>query len=285
VARLRDLVDAARTRLVAAGVPADEAALDAELLLRDALGWDRATWLSRRDEPAKPGAAGRFEITLNRRAAREPMAYIRGVQEFYGRPFQVRSGVLIPRPETELLIGEALTALAACSAPTVADIGTGSGCLAVTLALECARVSVVATDISTAALAVARANAADHGVAARIAFVATSLLEGVAGHFDLIVTNPPYVAEVDAPLLAPEVVAHEPHVALFAGRDGLREVRAIVNTATSALAPGGSLVMEVGAGQWPEVRAALAAAGLGTHARVRHDLQGIPRAVVATRGA
>ena len=282
--RLRDLVDAARRQLVAAGIPADEAAFDAELLMRDVLVWDRATWLTRRDEASSPGLAQALGALVARRAGREPTAYIRGVQEFYGRAFHVGPGVLIPRPETELLVDEVRSVLAGRAAPRVADIGTGSGCLAVTVALECPEATVVATDISAAALHIARTNAGAYGVSARVSFVETSFLTGVAGRFDLVVTNPPYVPESDAPLLAPEVAGHEPATALFGGPDGLRDVRVIVALAATALAPGGALVMEIGAGQWPTVRTVLEEAGLGTHAHVRHDLQGIPRAVVATRG-
>lgn len=283
MARLRDLVDAARTTLMAAGIRADEAALDAELLMRDVLAWDRAAWITRRDEGAAPEAAQAFALAVARRATREPVAYIRGVQEFYGRDFGVGPGVLIPRPETELLVDEALTLLAGQAAPRIADVGTGSGCLAITLALEIPGAAIVATDISGHALAIAQANAAAHAVTARLDFRHTSLLDGVTGHFDLIVTNPPYVPERDAPTLAPEVVAHEPRLALFGGPDGLRDVRAMVTLAATALRPGGALVMEIGVGQWPAVRHALAEAGLGTHARVRHDVQGIARAVVTTR--
>lgn len=282
--RLRDLVDAARTQLVAAGIPAGEAAFDAELLMRDVLAWDRAAWLTRRDETiVAPQVAQAFAAMVARRAVREPVAYIRGVQEFYGRPFQVRRGVLIPRPESELLVDEAVARLAGQPAPRVADIGTGSGCLAITLALECPRASLVATDISGEALEIARANATAHGVGARIAFMERSYLDDVAVQFDVILANPPYVPDTDEPSLAPEVVAHEPRVALFGGPDGLRDVRTIVALAATALVPGGSLVMEIGAGQWPDVREALTAVGLGTDACVRHDLQGIPRAVVAIR--
>ena len=281
--RLRDQVDAARTQLVAAGIPAAEAAFDAELLMRDVLAWDRAAWLTRRDETTSAHAARAFGVLVERRAAREPVAYIRGVQEFYGRAFQVRRGVLIPRPESELLVDEAVARLAGQPAPRVADIGTGSGCLANTVALAGPRASVVATDISGEALEIARANAAAHGVGARIAFMEGNYLDGVAGQFDVILANPPYVPDTDEPSLAPEVVAHEPRVALFGGPDGLRDVRTIVALAATALVPGGSLVMEIGAGQWPDVREALTAVGLGTDARVRHDLQGIARAVVATR--
>lgn len=283
MARLRDLVDAARTSLVAAGIPTDEASLDAELLMRDVLAWNRASWITQRDEAAAPAAAQAFALAIARRAGREPVAYIRGVQEFYGRAFQVRPGVLIPRPETELLIDEALALLAGQAAPRIADVGTGSGCLAITLALEYPGAALVATDLSADALAVAQANATALGVGARVDFRQTSFLDGVAGQFDLIVANPPYVPERDAASLTPEVLAHEPGLALFGGPDGLRDVRALVTLAAAALTPGGSLVMEIGVGQWPDVRHALTEAGWGTHARVRTDLQGIPRAVVATR--
>ncbi len=283
MARLRDLVDAARTPLVAAGIPVDEAALDAELLMRDVLAWDRASWITRRNEAAAPAVAQAFARAIARRAGREPVAYIRGVQEFYGRAFQVRPGVLIPRPETELLIDEALTLLAGQATPRIADVGTGSGCLAITLALETPGATVAATDISAEALVIARANATALGVTTRIDFRHTSLLDGVSGLFDLLVANPPYVPERDASSLAPEVLAHEPRLALFGGPDGLRDVRALVALAAATLTPGGSLVMEIGMGQWPDVRHALAEAGLGAHAHVRTDLQGIPRVVVATR--
>ena len=142
---------------------------------------------------------------------------------------------------------------------------------------------MVATDLSADALAVARANATALGVGARVDLRQTSFLDGVAGPFNLIVTNPPYVPERDAATLAPEVLAHEPRLALFGGTDGLRDVRALIALAATALMPGGSLVMEIGVGQWPEVRYGLTEAGLGAYARVRSDLQGIPRAVVATR--
>jgi release factor glutamine methyltransferase len=295
--RLRDLVDGARRRLEAAGIPRAEAALDVELLARDVLGWDRATWLARRDDEesavdasALPGRgigafAASFEPRVQRRLKREPMAYIRGTQEFYGREFLVGPGVLIPRPETEFVVQAALAAAALPSRSVLrlADIGTGSGCLAVTLALELHSPRLVATDISAEALTIARGNAAAHGVSSRITFVETSYLDGVAGPFDLVVSNPPYVRATDAPRLAPEVRDHEPHQALYGGDDGLRDIRAVTAAAAGKLAPGGALVMEIGMGQAGAVTDIARAAGLGEGMEVRHDLQGIPRVVVARR--
>lgn len=293
--RLRELADGARRRLEAAGIPRAEATLDAELLARDALGWDRATWLVSRDEDERAvdaltvGARGigafraAFDALVARRARREPMAYIRGTQEFYGREFLVGPGVLIPRPETEIIIDEAKAAAMGRRTPRVADIGTGSGCLAVTLALELPSAQVVATDISGEALTIARGNAAAHEVGGRITFVETSYLTGIAGAFDVIVSNPPYVRDTDAPSLAPEVRDHEPREALYGGEDGLRDIRAIAQTATTALKPGGVLVMEIGMGQAKAVTGVLTAAGLGAELTLRHDLQGIPRVAVAQR--
>lgn len=293
--RLRDLADGARRRLEGAGIPRSEAALDAELLARDALGWDRATWLVRRDEDERAVEAqtlaargigafrAAFDARVARRVKREPMAYIRGTQEFYGREFLVGPGVLIPRPESELIVDEAKAAAMGRRTPRVADIGTGSGCLAVTLALELTSAQVTATDISSDALTIARGNAAAHGVSARITFVEASYLGGVAGAFDLIVSNPPYVRATDEASLAPEVRDHEPHEALFGGDDGLRDIRAIAQAATTALKPGGVLVMEIGKGQAKAVVSVLTAAGLGADLTLRHDLQGIPRVAVAQR--
>ena len=295
--RLRDLVDGARRRLEAAGIPRAEAALDVELLARDVLGWDRAAWIARRDDDERSvddrtvptrgvGAfAASFEALVARRAKREPMAYIRGTQEFYGREFLVGPGVLIPRPETECVVQEALATVRAAgrSVLRVADVGTGSGILPITLALELQGPTFVATDISNDALTIARGNAAAHGVSSRIGFVETSYLDGVAGPFDLVVSNPPYVCDTAAPDLQPEVGAFEPPAALFGGPDGLRDIRAVANAAAGALAPGGALVLEIGWDQAVAVTALLEATGALDVVRLRHDLQGHPRVVVAAR--
>lgn len=291
--RLRDLADGARRRLEAAGVPRAEAALDVELLARDVVGWDRATWLLRKDDDEHAVDAqtvssrgtgafrAAFDALVARRVKREPMAYIRGTQEFYGREFLVGPGVLIPRPETELLIDEVKAAALGRRTPRIADVGTGSGCLAVTVALELPSAAVIATDISAEALTIARGNAAAHEVGPRITFVATSYLSGIAGAFDVIVANPPYIRDGDGPDLAPEVRDHEPSEALFGGGDGLRDIKAIAQAATTALKPGGVLIMEIGLGQAKAVTAVLTAAGLGADLTLRRDLQGIARVAVA----
>ncbi|MEZ5291822.1 MAG: peptide chain release factor N(5)-glutamine methyltransferase [Vicinamibacterales bacterium] len=290
--RLRDLVHDTRRRFEAAGVPGEEAALDAELIARDLLGWDRATWHTRKDEDvtslAVAGAAvgvptfpSAFEMVAARRVAREPMAYLRGRQEFYGRDFVVNASVLIPRQETELVVETALSVLAADDT-RAADIGTGSGCLAVTLALERPRLTVVATDVSAPALAVAAKNAERHGVSGRVRLVETSYLDGIGGPFDVVVSNPPYIPLPDAPDLQPEVRDHEPVSALFGGADGLEHIGAITARAAEALRPGGVLVFEIGVGQAAAAAALAEAAGLrGVTAHL--DLQGIPRVIVARR--
>jgi release factor glutamine methyltransferase len=279
--RLRELAAAAERRLVAAGITAAEARLDAELLLRDALGgWDRAAWLSRRDDVVPDGIAAPFSDLVRRREAREPVAYIRGVQAFYGRDFAVGPGVLIPRPETELLIDEGLSALGSRPAPAVLDIGTGSGCLAVTVALERPAATVVATDISADALTIAAGNASRFGVGPRVSFLHAAGTGALPGPFDLVVSNPPYVPDGDRPGLQPEVRLHEPEAALFAGVDGLDVLRAMAADVRRVVRPGGTFAVEIGFGQAVEAVAIVRAAGFDD-VRVRNDLQGIARVIVA----
>jgi len=290
---IRDLMRAARRELVDAGIETGEAALDAELLARHVLGWSRATLLARDLEAPPPTFGPAFGRFLARRARREPLAYIRGVQEFWGRDFQVSGAVLIPRPETEMIVEWALRLLGVSGpadtppvgspSPRIVDIGTGSGCLAVTLALECPTARVVATDVSAAALEVAGANAARWGVAERITWMHAPYLGGVLAPVDLIVTNPPYVADGEATALPPEVREYEPATALFAGADGLRDIREILHRAADRLTPTGALVMEIGVGQADAVRGlVMATDGLALE-RVCADLQGIARTVVCRR--
>ena len=280
-ASLRERIAAARDALVRAGLQPSDAALDADVLARHALGWDRATLLSRLRETPPPSFERSFDSFVARRAAREPVAMITGAREFWGLDFEVTPDVLVPRPETEFIVEEALSEHRE-PPRRVVDVGTGSGCVAVALAREFRTSRIVATDISSAALAVARRNAVRHGVADRVSFVCTSFLAGIGTRVDLIVSNPPYVPDSAAPALAPEIVRHEPHTALFAGQDGLSAIRAILSTAGAHLSPQGRLVFEFGFGQEPEVTVLAAATGWRV-LRVREDLQGIPRTMVLGR--
>jgi release factor glutamine methyltransferase len=275
----------ARARLAGAGIPEPEAALDAELLARDALRCDRAGLLARLRDKMPAPAVSEFANAVERRVRREPIAYIRGRQEFWGREFLVSSGVLIPRPETELIIEESLAWRAARPrrAPRVLDVGTGSGCLAITLALEWPDAEVTATDISDAALAVARANATHLG--ARVTFHEASGTGAFSGPIDLLVSNPPYIPMDQYAGLQAEVRDHEPVPALVGGDDGLLVVREVVAGAARQLAPGGLLLMEFGFGQAGAVREIVENADGLRLLRIRDDLQAIPRVVVAASAA
>ena len=194
---LQQLLTAARERLVAAGIAPDEAAIDVDLYARTILGWDRARLLIEGRSPVPPRLEPQFSQWVDRRTHHEPSAYITGAREFWGLEFRVSPAVLIPRPETEFIVEESLALLQAVAGPRVADIGTGSGNIAVSLARMRRDAQVVATDVSGDALAIALQNAERHGVANRVDFIATSYLGGVEGDFDLIAANPPYVREID----------------------------------------------------------------------------------------
>jgi release factor glutamine methyltransferase len=281
---LADRVARAREAIVAAGIRPQDAALDAEILARKVLVCDRAGYVVRLREEEPDDFADPYSTLVDRRCRREPIAYILGEREFWGRPFEVTPDVLIPRPETELIVEEALELFPPGRAPgIIVDVGTGSGCLAVALALEFPHARVIATDISAAALAVARRNADTNGVAGRIDFRMGNLLDPVSEIADLIVSNPPYVASGDAPGLIPEVREHEPHVALFAGSDGLSLFARLFPAAATRLAPGGRLIVEVGYDQDDRV-AQVASLDGWTLSHVRQDLQSITRTLIFTRG-
>lgn len=283
---LRERLLAARARLTAAGVDPTEAVLDTNLLARHVLGWTRAEMLLRQDEPPPVGFEEPFTVLVERRARREPAAYIRGLQEFWSRDFEVTPDVLIPRPESELIVEE-LFGLLPVDAPAlprrVADIGTGSGCLAVTAAVERPNLHLVATDISRAALDVARRNADRVGVAPRIEFHECAYLAGTNGQFDFIVANPPYVTDSEFEKLAPEVREYEPAGALKAGADGLRDIRQIVHLSADRLKPGGTLFMEIGHQQAAALEAIVATFPSLTLTRISNDLQRIPRVAIIER--
>ncbi|MEQ1572893.1 MAG: peptide chain release factor N(5)-glutamine methyltransferase [Vicinamibacterales bacterium] len=280
--RLHERLSLARAGLVEAGLTTADAAIDVDFLARTILGWDRARMITEQATEVPPGLEPRLSEWLERRARREPSAYIAGFREFWGLEMTVTAAVLIPRPETEFIVEEALPLLKAMAAPRIADIGTGSGCLAVSLAHEVAPAHVVATDISEVALAVARLNAAKHGVADRVACVRTSYLDGIDGPFDLVVANPPYVKTGDKPALARDVL-HEPDLALFGGADGLRDVGGVLGAAERVLVPGGWLLMEFGYGQEEGVRQLVGMHPALSLVRIREDLQGIARTAIMRR--
>jgi len=257
-------------------VPASEA----RLLLREILGCSAAQIAAYPERALGAEAVGRFAELLERRAAGEPVAYLLGEREFYGRRFGVSPAVLIPRPETELIVELVLARLTAAATPRVLDLGTGSGALAVTLALELPGARVCAVDRSPAALEVARANAAALG--ARVDWVESDWFAALApGRFDFIVANPPYIAD-DDPHLAEGDVRFEPRGALASGTAGLDDLRRIAAAAPGFLAPGGWLLMEHGYDQAAAVRALLVAAGLADVGSAR-DLAGIERVTFGRR--
>ena len=299
----------------------ETARLDAECLLAAVLGWPRWQLML---EPHRRLAAeefGQLLRLLQRREQREPLAYILGTREFWSMPFSVSSGVLVPRPETETLVEAALAAGGEMSAardgasaqcpvpsaqlqapsakrrapsagsreagPTIVELCTGSGAVAVALAKEIPTARILATDVSWRALRVARANAEQHGVAERITFLRGNLCRAIAGQApeesaDLMVANPPYIPTGELVTLMPEV-QWEPRLALDGGADGLRVAREIVETGPSRIRPGGFLLLEIGAEQAEAIQELVAASGRWEPARVRCDLAGRPRVVMARR--
>ena len=278
---IHERVAAARNTLREAAIPSDEADLDARLLAQHVLGWTTERFVADANDAASEEFNARFDQLVTRRAAREPYAYIVGHQEFRGLRIDVTPDVLIPRPETELIVDAACAFLQEVGAPHVADVGTGSGCLAVAIALERAA-SVVATDVSEAALGVAERNAKRLSVDGLIVFRRTDLLDGIDQRFDLIVSNPPYVREDDRAGIQPEVRFEPPH-ALFAGIEGLDIIRRLVPEATARLKPGGRLIFEFGFGQADAVTELTSSTPGLTMIQLRPDLQGIPRVAIATR--
>jgi release factor glutamine methyltransferase len=253
---------------------------DADLLLRHATGWDRAFLLAHGEAQLTEEAEAAFRRAILRRATGEPVQYITGMQEFWGLEFHVTPAVLIPRPETEHLIEAVLARTSPERDVRIADVGTGSGAIAIALATELTRARIVATDISREALQIASGNAERHAVAERIRFVECDLLPYDLPGLDFVVSNPPYIAEADRESLAIEVKDFEPAAALFAGDAGLDIYRRLVPAAWQALKPGGWLVMELGAGQAPSVAQMLT----GWHdIQTTQDLQGIPRVVSARK--
>jgi release factor glutamine methyltransferase len=281
-ALLSDCIAEARQTLVAAGLKPEDAVLDADVLARHILGWDLARLLAHNREPASREFSEAFRVAIARRANREPVAYITGHREFWGLGFAVSPATLVPRPETEFIVEEALSLIPAGEKQTVLDIGTGSGCLAIAIARDRPEVTAIATDISHDALLVARRNARSLDVSTRVRFVRTDLAAGIRLKADLIVSNPPYVPEQATTALPADVVRYEPSTALFGGRDGLSVIRRLFAETPRNLASGGAFIVEFGFGQEADVKLA-AEREAWQVVRVLHDLQGIARTMVLRR--
>jgi release factor glutamine methyltransferase len=263
----------------------DSPRLDAELLVAHALQIDRVRLYMDLDRPLVPDELAAIRALVIRRRKREPLAYVIGTREFFGRSFAVTPAVLVPRPETETLVERALELLPPDAEGPVLDVGTGSGCIALTLAAERRALQMDATDLAEAALAVAARNAERLGVAARVRFYCGDLFAALPEprRYALVVSNPPYISLNERPALAPEL-AREPEEALFAGEDGLAIIRRLVAEAPSYLAPGGTLLVEIGAGQGEAVLALLRAAGFEDPV-IHKDLGGRERVAEGRCGA
>jgi release factor glutamine methyltransferase len=279
---IADALREAATALRVAGV--GEARREAGSLLSHATGQDRTHIITHADESLTPEQLSALRASVARRAAGEPLQYITGRQEFYGLEFEVTTDVLIPRPETELLVETALEVLKDAASPLLCDVGTGSGCIAVALLHARTDARALALDISPDALRVAERNARRNGVAERMLALASDCLGALGAQeyadlrFDLVASNPPYVAERDLAGLQREVREHEPRVALTPGGDGLSVIRRLLNEAPRFLKPGGHLILEIGFNQHEQV-AALIDPRVWQLLDIHKDLQGIPRTV------
>jgi release factor glutamine methyltransferase len=267
-------------------VQVESPALTADLLLGWILGWDRVRVLSHPEQSVQEEAWIRLQNLILRRAKGEPLQYLTGEKEFYGLVFQVTPEVLIPRPETEILVEQALDLIRQHFLPKarLADIGTGSGCIAISIASEAPSSVGWAVDLSVAALRIAYENAVRHNVAGRMSFIQADLLECFPRKacFDLIVCNPPYVARKDYDSLPCEVRAFEPHEALFGGESGFDVYRRLIPEVFSRLESGGYLLLELGAGQLELVGQLVKDEGLSLE-RIVNDLQGIPRCLIGRK--
>ena len=274
---IKELLDGAAGRAVAA--KADASLWDARLLLAHALGGVSPLALDPR-QSLDEDVVLRFGRLWERRLENVPVQHLIGEWDFYGRTFRVDGRALVPRPETEVLVELALRE--APGARRVLDAGTGSGIIAITYLLERPGSRAVALDISVDALALARQNASQHGVADRLALVASDWLSALsASTFDVILSNPPYLAIGESPHLPPTVRDHDPRRALFAGDDGLAAIRQLLATAAPFLAPGGLLVFEIGFGQAEAVRSEILARPIWRLLKIEPDLEGIPRICLA----
>ena len=279
--KIHEVIDLAAEALEESGVPG--ARLDAERLLASELGKDRSYLLAHFQDAVSEPSAERFFSRVTERRRGKPLQYLLGWQEFRGLEFEVTPAVLIPRPETELLVDVVVERFAKGN-PVLADVGTGSGCIAVAMAVALPGARVIATDLSEDALAVAQRNASRHHVSERIQFLSGDLLLpltslGLDESLDCVLSNPPYVAERDLPSLQREVRDWEPYLALVGGVTGLEIYRRLLPQALRFLKPGGTLVMEIGYNMQPRITDVFDAAWMLEG--IRDDLSGIPRIVIA----
>lgn len=279
---IKQLLTDATERLRAAGIA--DPRREASSLLAHVLGRDRTFQIAHPEYEPTEDERSRFESALARRAAREPLQYITQTQEFYGLAFEVGPDVLIPRPETELIVERAIGHLRDLPDPAFCEIGTGSGCITVATLANVPRARAVAIDISYSAIAVARSNAARHSVADRVEFLISDAFESVPESmlFDAVLSNPPYVAAAEMNGLQPEVRDFEPRNALTDESDGLSIIRRIIACAPRFLRPGGLMLIEIGAGQSPSVDAMIDRA-IWTGPVFLKDLQSIERTLCVTR--
>ena len=261
----------------------ETAALDARLLLLTALGIPATTLVTHPDTPLSVEESEALASFARRRLNHEPVARIVGIREFWGLPFRLSPETLVPRPDTETVVGTALDLLSDRQAPLrIVDFGTGSGCILVALLHELPRATGLGVDLSPGALATARTNADENGVGGRCHFALSRWADAVSGPFDLIVSNPPYIASGVIPTLDEEVREHDPRLALDGGPDGLEPYRILLSEAGRLLAPGGLLAVEIGYDQAEELRSLAGSHGLEI-LRIAHDLSGNPRCVAMRR--
>jgi release factor glutamine methyltransferase len=265
------------------GVDIQSARLDSTLLLAHVMGRDMSGLIAHFDETAQKGVADDFEKLIRRREKKEPVAYITGTKEFYSLTFRVGGHVLIPRPETELVVDEALAFAGADSSLAVLDVGVGSGAIAVAVAVSRPKWKIDAVDVSAKALAVAIGNADLNGVGDRVEFIVSDLFTGVGDRvYDLILSNPPYIPEGSADVI-PDVRLYEPHSALFAGADGLDVIRRLVRQSPSRLKSGGRLIFEMDGTQGESVRRIIEETESLRFVKVVKDYAGLDRVAVAER--
>lgn len=284
---LAEAINSAAIQLSGAGII--NARRDAEALLSHLIKKNRAWLITHGDDALDDEWRGLFKDTIQRRAKREPLQYIIGSQEFWGLEFMVTPEVLIPRPETELIIEATLAIIHDRNRPArIIDLCTGSGCIAVSLAKELPVARILAIDKSAKALAVAKENAAQHGVSDRIRFLEGDLFHPLEeldwyGLVDIIASNPPYVQSGDLDTLQPEVRDYEPEMALIAGPEGTELAAIIINTAPAYLKKTGALIMEMGLGQAEALRKMAGKTGAYTTPEIMKDLAGIERVIVARK--